>query len=205
MQTDNQNDKRGTVKLNKTADYEVKHAASEKETGPEKENIKFYYNREERLKKLRNIKEPKKTRLLSNRRIRTLLIIFIDLLIISLVIYFLNIIFKKLFQGHLNGEICELNITGIRGGKILIGFTVKNQNQENIVYQESVPIMLKIQGRNNEIITFQKFIEKNTVLLPEEATSMIFLIDEDELPRTGQLDVFYKTLDLPIFSQYIRF
>ena len=80
-----------------------------------------------------------------------------------------------------------------------------NQNQENIVYQESVPIMLKIQGRNNETITFQKFIEKNTVLLPEEATSMIFLIDEDELPQTGQLDVFYKTLDLPIFSRYIRF
>ncbi len=205
MQTDNQNDKRGTVKLNKTADYEVKQAGYEKETGPEKENIKFYYNREERLKKLRNIKEPKKTRLLSNRRIRTLLIIFIDLLIISLVIYFLNKPTNLYLQKILNGEICELNITGIRGGKILIGFTVKNQNQENIVYQESVPIMLKIQGRNNEIITFQKFIEKNTVLLPEEATSMIFLIDEDELPRTGQLDVFYKTLDLPIFSQYIRF
>ena len=66
-----------------------------------KEEVKFYYNREERLKKFRRGVNTRKRGLFRKRR-KGLIIIFIDLFIIALVLYFLNkpvkVYTKKSFQ-----------------------------------------------------------------------------------------------------------
>jgi hypothetical protein len=59
-------------------------------TGGKREELHFHYSREERLKKLRMKKEVKRPRILANRRIRSLIIIFVDLLLVGLAIYLLN-------------------------------------------------------------------------------------------------------------------
>jgi hypothetical protein len=171
----------------------------------EKEKIRFYYNREERLKRLRSTEARKKFRFLANRRVRSLLIIFVDLILISVLVYLLNRPTNLYVQHTNNGEIYELNITDIRGRKTLIGFTLKNNMQVDITFSEDSPVVLKITDRSENAFTFEKFIQKDTILAPEEATSVMFLLDQNKLPGAGRLDVFYGDTVDPIFSQKVRF
>jgi len=173
----------------------------------EEENggLRFHYNREERLKKLRSVRESRKPRFLANRRIRSLIIIFIDLALIALVLYFLNKPANLYMKKSLGSELYELNITGMRGGKVLIGFTLKNQTEEQMKFTQAVPVVVEIKGKNDQELTFQKSIEKDTVLNPHESTSIIFLEDEQKLPVSGRVEVFFKTKDAPVFSKNVRF
>jgi hypothetical protein len=108
-------------------------------------------------------------------------------------------------QKSINEELYELNVTGIRGGKVLIGFTVRNLKVESITLPQSIPVVINIQGKNDEFLTLKKYFEENTVLMSQEATSVVFLVDNNELPSSGKVDVFYKTLSDPIFTRNIRF
>ena len=195
MQTADESKRAGTVKI--SDNNEIR--------GDEKGGIRFHYNREERLKKLRSVRESRKPRLLANRRIRSLIIIFIDLALIALVLYFLNRPANVYMKRSLGFELYELNITGMRGGKVLIGFSLNNQTDEQMVFTQAIPVIVTIQGKNNQEITFQKFIEKDTVLSPHETTSIIFIEDEQKLPVSGRVEVFFKTEDSPVFSRNVRF
>ena len=204
MQTGNQNDKKEPAHI-PGGSKKNKKEKIKREIEPQKERIKFYYNREERLKKLRSVSERKRTFFFVNRRVRSLLIIFVDLVLISVLIYFLYKPNNIYIQEVQNGELYELNVTNIRGKKTLIGFTVKNQKEGNFVFYEPYPVVLKITDRNDHVYTFRKFIDKDTVLTPAEATSVMFLIDDNQLPGSGRLDLYYGNFKLPIFSRNIRF
>ncbi len=173
----------------------------------EKEGIKFYYNRNERLRKLREVtgERRRRFRFLAKGRTRGLLIILVDLLLISGVMYMLNKPANVYMQKTEDGVIYELNVTSIKGKRILIGFSVKNQGQDNLVFSESVPVVVKIEGRNGEVLVLQDIIEENTVLFPDESTSIVFLLGHDELPGSGRVDVYYESSSGPIFSRSVRF
>ena len=75
----------------------------------------------------------------------------------------------------------------------------------DIAYNEDFPVVLKITDRSENIFTFEKYIQKDTVLVPEEATSVMFLLDRNKLPGAGKLDVFYGDTAYPVFSRNVRF
>jgi hypothetical protein len=169
----------------------------------EQEGVKFYYDRGRRLSKLRTGKPGKKFRIFSKGRTRTILIILIDIILIAILMYILNKPTNLYLEKSVEDVYYELNVTGIRGGKMLIGLTIKNLSDENMEISDSLPVLLKITGGDNSELTYEKYVEKNTVLLANEATSVIFLIDNEELPGTGQLDVVFES-DV-LFSRNVRF
>jgi hypothetical protein len=75
----------------------------------------------------------------------------------------------------------------------------------DITFSEDSPVVLKITDRSENVFTFEKYIQKDTVLAPEEATSVMFLLDQNKLPGAGRLDVFYGGTADAIFTQKIRF
>jgi hypothetical protein len=170
-----------------------------------REGIKYHYDREERLKKLRRGQDRKRARTLSKRRIRTLLIILVDLFIISLVFYILNKPSNIYLEKNIEGILYELNVTGIKGNKLMIGFTVKNEKAEDVVFFEPVPVKVVILDRDEREFSFQKKLDKNTLLLPQESTSVIFLLDQEALPGSGRLDLYFRSSEAPMFSHNARF
>jgi len=66
-------------------------------------------------------------------------------------------------------------------------------------------VSLFIRGRSGTLVTSRKYIERDTVLMPGESTSVIFLFEEAELPRTADLEVFYDDSREPLFKRYVRF
>ena len=166
----------------------------------------YHYSREERLKKLRILQGRKRNpRIFSNKKKRNLFIIIIDLLLIAIVMYILNKPANVYLQKNENGLMYELNITGIKGKKILIGVSIKNQGTEKLVFSESIPIAVKIEDQDGGIITLSDVIKYDTVLFPEESTSIVFLLDQDELPGSGKVDVYTGAADTPLFSKDVRF
>ena len=171
-----------------------------------KEGYTYYYSRGERLKKLKTLESRRrKPRFFSNKKTRNLLIIFIDLFLIAIVMYLLNKhanIYLQKSEKDLN---YELNITGIKGKKVLIGVSIKNQGVEKLVFSDSIPIVVEIEDRNGEVIILEDAIKYDTVLFPGESTSIVFLIGQDELPGNGKVDVFKGAASDPIFSKDVRF
>jgi hypothetical protein len=169
----------------------------------EQQGIKFYYDREHRLSRLQTKKPARKFRIFSKGRSRSLLIILIDIILIALLIYILNKPTNLYLEKSVGDVYYELNVTAIKGGKMLIGLTIKNLSEENMAISDSVPVLLKITDGNNSDLTYEKHVEENTVLLTNEATSVVFLIDSEELPRTGQLDIVFES-DV-LFTRNVRF
>ncbi len=166
----------------------------------------YYYSREERLKKLKTLQGGKrKPRFFSNKKTRNLLIILIDLSLIAAVMYVINKPANIYLQKNENGLIYELNITGIKGKRVLIGVSIKNQGAEKLVFSDSIPIVVEIEDRNGGVITLNDAIKYDTVLFPEESTSVVFLLNQDELPGSGKVDVFTGTASDPVFSKDVRF
>ncbi len=170
----------------------------------EQQGVKFYYDREHRLRKLKTGKPTRrKIRFFSKGRTRTLLIIFIDIILIAVLIYILNKPTNLYLEKSVDEVYYELNVTGIRGGKMLIGLTIRNLSDTNMELNDSLPVLLRITDSNDSELTFERYVEKNTVLLTDEATSVIFLIENDQLPRAGRLDVVFES-DV-VFSKNVRF
>jgi hypothetical protein len=171
-----------------------------------KEGYTYYYSRGERLNKLKTLEGRKrKPRFFSNKKRRNLLILLIDLFLIAVVMYFLNKPANIYLQKNENGLVYELNVTGIKGKKILIGISIKNQGVEKLVFSDSIPIVINIEDRNGEVITLRGTIKYDTILFPEESTSIVFLLGQDELPGSGKVIVFTGTASDPIFSKDVRF
>lgn len=166
---------------------------------------KFYYNREERLKRLGRRIDTKRLRLLKRRRLRGFFILLIDLFLIATIFYFLNKPANLYMKQKADDLLYELNVTGIRGKKALIGFTIENQRTEAVLITADEPVWVRIEAKGREVMEFRKSLGKDTLLEPGESSSVIFLIDEDELPRIGQLELFYGSSSYPLFSKVVRF
>jgi hypothetical protein len=88
---------------------------------------------------------------------------------------------------------------------VLIGFTVTSQTEDTFVFSEPVLVTVKLTDRDNNVLTYQRSIEANTILRPNESSSVAFLLAEDDLPRSGQLDLYYGSSNTPLFSKNVKF
>ena len=108
------------------------------ERTPPEEEVRFHYDRSRRLERIHRNLYPAGPgrRWLGKKRTRSMLIILVDLIIIAGVYYFVsrpaNIFLKK----PAGDVVYELNVSGIRGKKILIGFTVRNTGEELSTLQQ---------------------------------------------------------------------
>jgi hypothetical protein len=178
-------------------------ARNDGNSGPQE--VKFHYDREQRLKKFHRSKTGRRSLRLGKKRRRNLIIIFIDLIIIALVYYLINRPANVYLEKEEHDVSFELNVTGIRGKKILVGFTIRNSSEEKMSMGDSNPVLVKILPRNGDPLAFQKDVEADTVLLPGESISTIFLFNEEDLPGWATLEIYYGSDAIPMFTRNIRF
>lgn len=175
------------------------------EPSPDKLELRFYYSREERLKKLRGSTGPRRMSLFSKKRSRSLIIIFADIVLIAIVMYFIskpvNIFVKKQVEDRLY----EVNVTGIRGSKVMVGFTVKNTGNQRMIISSAPEVIVKIYSGNKEPLVFRKAIDQEIILLPGESSAIIFILDEEKLPTSGRLELYFEDDSTPLFIKNVRF
>jgi hypothetical protein len=171
------------------------------------EVISFHYSRTERLRRAHRdlYPETKKRRWLQRKRTRSLLIILIDLVLIAVVFYFISKPANVFLEEKTEDAIYQLNITGIRGKKVLVGFTVNNSGDTTKVFSQDVPVTVRIFHEEDTPIDVQKYIEATTTLGPGESSSIIFLLEEESLPSSATVELFYGNADTPLFSKHVRF
>ena len=170
------------------------------------ESYTYYYNREERLKKLKTlIAEKKRPGIFKKGNKRTLLVILIDILLISLFIYFINRPTSFYKSITMENTQYELNVSGIRGKRVMFAVTITNRSNTNIEISRGKQIILNIKGNNEREYNFKKQIGENTELKPGESTSIVFMIKESELPKSGDVNIYIGDNKRPVFSAKIRF
>jgi len=173
------------------------------------QRLRFHYNREERLKKLRTQKTHVQTRkwgrFFADKKSRRLFILLANMALIYMIIFTFVKPSNVFIRQRLEGCDYELNVTALRGKKTLVGFTLRNGKSGDLVFEEPVPVSLLIRGRSGFLITTRKHIERDTVLLPGESTSVVFLFEEADLPRTADLEIFYDDSPEPLFKRTVRF
>jgi len=166
--------------------------------------MKFHYSREERLRKRHHPPYDRKSGSLFRKKRRGLIIIFIDVILIAIVLFYIikpaNVILTK----EQKNLIYELNVTGVRGGKILIGFTIRNEGSAEVALGSDL-VTLRITDRSGDTQSFQKYVDQATMLKPGESSSTVFLLSQEELPGSGLTELFYGTDTHPLFSKNIRF
>jgi len=179
---------------------------SDNGSSSEKDNIVFYYNREERLKKLKALIDKKKRPgIFKKGGKRTLLVILIDIVIVSLFIYFLNRPTNLYQKKDANNIQYELNITGIKGKKVMFALTITNKSNTNIEISMKKQVTLRIISSDKNKYDYKKLIGEDTVLHPGESTSVVFMLRENELPKSGIVNIYVGDNVKPVFSQKVRF
>ena len=169
------------------------------------DTITYYYNREERLKKLRSIPEKKHVSFFRKGSKRTLLIILVDVMIVSLAIYLINKPTNLYETRKINKIQYELNISGIRGKKVMVALTIINKGNTPIKINKEELINLHIIAKNNNIYEFKKKIGEDTTLNLNESTSVVFLIKENMLPKVGNVKLYIGNSNKATFSNNVRF
>jgi hypothetical protein len=168
-------------------------------------DLKYHYDREQRLKKLHRPYLDKGGRPFSKRKRRGLIIVVVDLLLIAVVMYYLVRPTNVHLDREVDGLLYELNVSEIRGGKTLVAFTVKNLEKETFRELIAAPVTVSIRPQKGESQTFRRFIEPGTVLRPGEFSSTVFLLDQGDVPDWGQLELYYVDDDEPLFAKNVRF
>ena len=166
--------------------------------------LKFHYSRAERLRKRHRPPFDRKSSLLFRRKRRGLIIIVVDIFLVAIVLFYLNKPANVLIQKDQGDLVYEFNATGVRGKKILIGFTIRNVGQAEVAVNPG-PVTVRITDRSGDTQTFQKPMEYSTILQPGESSSTIFLLSEEQLPGSGLTELFYGTDTQALFSKNIRF
>jgi hypothetical protein len=176
-------------------------ARGEPAGSPPPGEVVFHYDRERRLGKLRSAGSGRK-RFFSKGRRRTLIIVLVDLLLVAAVLYFMNRPVNVYVTGR-SGELdYEVNVSEIRGDKVLIGFTVRNRTGEEIGLSGSMPVVLQIEGTRASLSRSKPFQEGS--LAGGESSSVVFLFDRASLPSTADVRVYYGG-GAPVFRREIRF
>jgi len=200
-----------SAKSEKTNNSEEKNVILKKERYSGGNEISFHYNREERLKKLRRYLEDKqdegkKRRLLGKKKNRVLLILLIDLILIAVVGYFLTKPANIYLKENIGNFQYELNVAGIRGNKVMVGFTMKNWGENQVIFSD--PLEIKVQIEDNEgkkLIEEKRYFQPGTVLEKGESASLVFLFNQEDLPSRGRLELFYQGNSPSLFSTDVRF
>lgn len=167
----------------------------------------YHYDREARLKRVHRDLYPEtgRRKLFRRKRTKGLLIILIDLVLIAVVYYFISKPVNVFLEKTVESTIYQLNITGIRGKKVLVGFTVKNSGDYEMIFSENVPVTVEISRDENPPLTFQRYIEAPTTLDPGESSAVIFLLEEANLPSSATVELFYGESSDRLFSKHVRF
>jgi hypothetical protein len=171
------------------------------------EEPSYHYSREARVRRVHRdlYPETRKRRWIHKKRTRGLFVILIDLFLIAVVFYFISKPANIFLEKEAEGAVYQLNITGIRGKKILVGFTVENSGENRMPFPEAVPVTVRISREEYETVIIRKNIEPAITLDPGESSSVIFLLDEDNLPNSATLELFYGDSASPLFSKHVRF
>ncbi len=181
-------------------------AGSFKGSKPENNGeLHFHYNREERLKNIRSGYVPERRRFFSKKSRKGIFILLVDILLVALVFYLLNRPANVYLEKEHNGVNYGLNVTGIKGRNVLIGFTLKNQTGETMQFEKPVPVFVQIKKGDSVVLRLKKSIAENTQLLAGESSSVIFLIDESRLPKLALVQLYYNGESSPLFERNIRF
>jgi hypothetical protein len=168
------------------------------------DGLTFYYSREERIRKRHKPPYNRKSSFLFRKKRRGLIIILVDVVLIAIVLFFVIKPANILLTQKKNHMIYELNITGIRGGKVLVGFTIRNEGlSERILSSDTVT--LRITDKSGESQSHREHIKEYTMLMPGESSSTVFLLNQKDLPRSGLAELYYGTSKNPLFSKNVRF
>ena len=166
--------------------------------------LKFHYSREERLRKRHQPPYNRKSNLLFKRKRRGLIIIVVDVILIAFVLFFVIKPANVLLTIEKKDLVYELNVTGVRGRKILIGFTIRNEGSAEVAI-ESDPVTIRITDKSGDTQSFQKYVEQASMLKPGESSSTVFLLSQEDLPGSGFTELFYGMDTKPLFSKNVRF
>jgi len=178
----------------------------QKDSKPESNSgLHFHYSREERLKKLRSGYVPQRRRFFSRKTRRGIFILLVDILLVALAFYLLTKPANVYLEKEINGVNYGLNVTGIKGKKILIGFTLKNKTTQTIQFENPAPVYVQVKKGDSIVLRLKKTIAENTLLLAGESSSLIFLIEENRLPRSALVQLYFNSGDTPLFEKNIRF
>ena len=171
------------------------------------EEPKYHYSREERVSRIhRNLyPETGKRRWFRRKRTRSLIIILVDLVLIAAVFYFISKPANIFLEKEVQGTVYQLNIMGIRGKKVLVGFTVKNAGEHAMVFSEAFMVTVRISHDDDKPMVFRKQMESPATLGPGESSSVIFLLEEEDLPGSGTLELFFGDGSSPLFHKNVRF
>ncbi len=191
--------------MKKDNNYSGSSGFEEKPSRLPKSEIKYYYSREERLKKLRRGYTSQTPRFFRRKRSRILLILLVDIFLISIVAYLINKPANLYVTKKAEDLQYELNVTGIRGKKVIVGFSLKNLGANPYHFENSGKVILKILKKDGTMISKEKSFSPETELQPGESTSVIFIFSQDELPASGKLVIYYRDYNSPIFSRSVRF
>ncbi|MBN2322580.1 MAG: hypothetical protein JXQ30_02500 [Spirochaetes bacterium] len=178
---------------------------NEGKTAPEEE-VRFHYDRARRLGRIHRDLYPNRSRRrwIRNKRTRNMLVILLDLIIIAGVFYFASRpanVFLKKTEGAAE---YELNVTGIRGKKVLIGFTVRNAGDSTLELPLNVPVRITLSHDEAQPVVIEEYFEQNDPLDRGESSSVVILLDEDALPGSATLELFFGG-EKPLFSKRVRF
>jgi hypothetical protein len=177
----------------------------ERENGAAEEHVRFHYSREERLKKLKP-QAPRPIRPWRRKRRRGIVIILVDLILVALVFYFFNRP-VNLYLEKPGGDLqYQLNVSTIKGKKVLIGLTCKNPGDEEVELSEH-PVVLEIRRGEEEPLVSRTRSFRSTLLARNESESVVFLIDDQVLPRRGRVLIFYGPREggEALFDEQVRF
>jgi hypothetical protein len=166
--------------------------------------LKFHYSREERIRKRHKPQYDRKSNILFRKKRRGLIIIVVDVILIAVVFFYIIKPANVLLTKQKSDLVYELNITGVRGGKVLIGFTIRNEGSSAVSIR-SDSVTVTITDRNNDTKSFHAFIEQKSELEPGESSSTVFLLDRQDLPSSGLTELFYDGGTKPLFSRNVRF
>jgi hypothetical protein len=174
-------------------------------TAPEEE-VQFHYDRTRRLQRIHRDLYPDRSgrRWFRNKRTRSMLVILIDLIIIAGVFYFASRptnVFLKKTEG---ASVYELNVTGIRGKKVLIGFTVRNAGDSVLALPSPALVRITLSHDEAQPIVIEKYFEEAGILGQGESNSVVILLDEEKLPGSATLELFFGGGE-PLFSKRVRF
>jgi hypothetical protein len=166
--------------------------------GPE---VVFHYSRAARLGRLRE-PGPKSSGFFAKKRNRTLIVILVDVILVAAVLYFLNRPVDVYLKSTENGSVLELNVTQIKGDRILFGFSITNAGNTPLELRPG-KVFLQI-SRDQDSVADRHASLQASVLQPGESSSVVFLIENRELPSSGTVAVRYPS-NRTVFEKNIRF
>jgi hypothetical protein len=93
----------------------------------------------------------------------------------------------------------------MRGDKILIGLTRTNLGKRRFIADAEEAVLVRITPKSGDALSIRKSFDQAASLEKDERSSTVFLLEEDELPDWGLLEIFLGDDSAPLFSKRIRF